>query len=510
MKLSRRAALSLAGSAVLAPIGVRTAAAAVAAPTTLPVLRQWTAGPSPYAFGQGTRVVIARADEAELSRLATDFAADLRTVTGVPVSTTVGDARPGDILLGLGAVAGSSSSERHRVASGPILKVTAPERSGVFYGSRSVLQWLRQGWTVAGGTATDWPSYPERGLLVDTGRKFLSIPFLRRQIREISYLKLNYLHLHLNDVNGMRLESTTHPEVVSPQHYTQAEMRDLIAYADRYNVRIRPELDFPAHLTPILDAHPELRLVSKSGTVAPELIDLSKPAAYDLMGDLMREFLPMFPGKYWHIGADEYVTNYDDYPQLQAYARTKFGPNATGKDTYHGYFNWANAIVRAHGKTAHAWNDGMAPGGATIKVDTDIVIEHWSRSGPPPWFGPAYSLQQLVDQGHTVMNVPFTPTNYTLGGWASPFNTHPAVMYDTWDAALSVDGSRLRPEDESKNLGSRLALWCDDPAPQTETQIEEALFHRLQVMAQKTLGTKHPWLYASFITNINAVGHAPD
>jgi hexosaminidase len=78
--------------------------------------------------------------------------------------------------------------------------------TGGFYGTRTVLQWLRQDRTIRGGTVANWPAYPERGLQIDAGRKYFSVDWLRARIREISYLKLTYLYLHLSDKFGFRLE----------------------------------------------------------------------------------------------------------------------------------------------------------------------------------------------------------------------------------------------------------------------------------------------------------------
>lgn len=369
-----------------------------------------------------------------------------------------------------------------------------------FNGTRTILQLLTQSRTIPGGTATDWPAYLERGLMVDAGRKYFSLSFLRGQIRELAYLKLNHLHLHLSDVHGFRLASDTHPEVTSAQHYTKQEIRDLIAYAARYHVEVVPEIDFPGHMDAILAGHPELRLVSKSGAVSSGLIDLSKPAAYTLMRELITEFLPLFPSGYWHIGADEYVTNYADYPQLG------------GKDTYYRFINWANEIVRASGKTTRMANDELKPGDGTVAIDPDIVVEHWSASGLAglPWIGPAYSPRQLVAAGHRVMNRSFTPTYFTTGGPASPFNVPPGLMYDAWQPNLFVDGSTLAVADLAGNLGSEVSVWCDAPEAMTEDQIAGVLPNRLRVMAQHTWGSPKPVpLYLQFLQVINAVGAAP-
>ncbi|WP_410651420.1 family 20 glycosylhydrolase [Amycolatopsis sp. cmx-4-54] len=497
-------ALVVAASSATAGRAAGTAAGvgAAAAPTTIPALRHWAVSGAGFAFGAGARVVA----PPELAGTAGTFAADLRSLTGVPVGTSGGDARPGDLELRTGSARGGE--EGYRLTVGSTILLQGNTDRGVFLGTRTVLQLLKQSWVVPGGVAEDWPLYRERGFMVDVGRQYFSLDWLREHIRDMSYLKMNQLHLHFNDFTGFRLASRTHPEVVSAQHYTDQEIRDLIAYAAKYHVDVIPELDFPGHMDPILAAHPDLRLVSKTGAAHKSNIDLSKPAAWTLMKDLIVEFLPLFPSEYWHIGADEYVTDYADYPQLEAYAKARFGPNATGKDVYHHYFNWANAIVRGAGKTARAYNDGLKPGDATIAVDKDIVIEHWSQSGPPPWFGPAYTGKQLIAMGYTVQNGSFTPTHHTAGGWAAPFNVPAPLMYDTWDPSVFVDGYRLSEAENRSNLGSKLKLWCDE-SRQTEAQLAAAIHDKLRVMAQHTWRSPGPPLYLLFAPVITAVGDAP-
>ena len=64
-------------------------------------------------------------------------------------------------------------------------------------------------------------------------------------------------------------------------------------------------------------------------TMGRLFVDLSKDAAYTLMSDIITEYLPLFPAGYFHLGADEYVTDYANYPQLLDYARAHHGPDAT-------------------------------------------------------------------------------------------------------------------------------------------------------------------------------------
>lgn len=453
------------------------AMAAATTPRLIPAPQRWTPGAGSYTFIPGARIVVL---DQGLLRTASVLAADLLALTGVHVERLLGGvARPGDITLGLGPA--ESGPEGYQLTVSSTVDIRGPE-AGVFYGTRTILQLLRQSWAIPGGTIEDWPTYPERGLMLDVGRRYFSLSLLREQIRELAYLKLNYLHLHLSDNLGFRLESESHPEITSDQHYTKAEIRELVAYAAGYHVQMVPEIDVPGHMGAILAHHPELRRPGRDG-----VLDLSKPDSYALVRDLLAEFLPLFPSRYWHIGADEYPA-----PDQDAFSR---------------FVNWADELVRSAGRTTRMWNDGLKPG---VAVNPGIVVEHWSAGGRTPWAGPAFTPKQLIAAGHRVQNAAFTPTYLTNGGVAALFNVSPALMYDAWSPNRFVDGSALSAAERPRNLGSLVHVWCDDPGARTEDQIAAAIFPRLRVMAQHTWGSPRiaPF-YPLFALMINAVGPAP-
>ncbi|GIG90724.1 family 20 glycosylhydrolase [Plantactinospora endophytica] len=464
-------------------------------PTTIPALREWTPGTGQYAFGAASRLV---AEPALLDEAAT-FAEDLAEVLGrTPAVVPVGVVPAcGDVVLKLGAADASLGTEGYRLTVDCVATISANGETGAFYGTRTLLQLFRTGPTVSYGTARDWPAYRERGVMIDVGRKYFTVDWLRWHIKDLAYAKLNYLHLHLSDNLGFRLESTLHPEVVSAQHYTKQQIRDLVTLAARYKVTIVPEIDMPGHLDAVLAAHPDLKLRSRTGAVHNSFIDLSKPESYALMRDLITEAMELFPAPYWHVGADEYVTNYADYPQLLSYARANYGANATAKDTYYGFVNWANDIVRAAGKTMRMWNDGIRAGDGTIMPDSDIVVEYWDDLGLTP--------QQLLDRGHTVLNASWTPTYYVIGTGARPDN---AYLNGSWTVDTFEGGTVIT--DSTRNLGSTLHVWCDVPERERPETVATVLRDPLRGLAQRTWGTPKPApTYGASIPIFDAVGRAP-
>ncbi|WP_194815940.1 family 20 glycosylhydrolase [Nocardia sp. XZ_19_385] len=495
--------------------GGHQASAAPAAPLTVPTLQSWVAGGSGFTLGAHARILYA---EDSLRDTATEFAGGLGRATGKDVVAQAGSSGvPGDIVLRISAVPEAPNTpEAYRISVGDTLELQGADASGAFYATRSALQLLRRDPTIPGGVVTDWPEYAERGLMLDVGREFMPVEMLRAQIRRMGMLKLNMLHLHLSDSFGFRLQSARHPEITAPEHYSQQDIRDLVAYAARYQVEIVPEVDFPGHMNGVLAAYPDLKLRSAEGVVSDAAIDISNPRSYDLMRDILEEFLPLFPGRYWHLGADEFlldglkVRSYDDYPQLGEYARATYGPQAEPVDAFLGLINWGADIVRAHGKRPRIWNDGLHTGEGTLAIGSDIVVDYWSRAGIPqlplPFFGIARPPQDLIAAGHQLKNAAFLPTYYVTGGPAAAIANQPPILgYELWDPAIFVDGSRLAPAQNASNLGASLHVWCDDPTAQTPDQIAISITTPLRIMAQKTWSHPHPIPYPQFTALADSV-----
>ncbi|TDQ01575.1 family 20 glycosylhydrolase [Labedaea rhizosphaerae] len=497
-----RACLSVAAM-VLAPLAVLTPHAGAdpvnAAPATVPALQQWAGGTGEYHFSATTRVVTDPRDGQALANASAVLTDDLAALTGNRVKHRLGataSVQAGDIFLTRHGADPALGTEGYTLSITDRITITATTDAGAFYGTRTVLQLLHQATSIPRGTARDWPVKAERGLMIDDGRKFFTAAWLRDHVKELAYLKLNYLHLHLSDNLGFRIESDKHPEYVSPQHLTKQEVRDLIALAARYHVTVVPEFDAPGHMDTVLAQHPDLKLVSASGTVNNGFIDLSKPGAYTLLKDIYDEYLPLFPGPYFHIGADEYVTNYAAYPQLLDYARAHYGPNATAKDTFYGFVNWANGIVRAAGKTTRMWNDGIKAGDGTLAPDRNIVVEFW--------YNYSLSPQALIDRGYRIANDSWDPTYYVLGGG----RINVTWGYETWQRDLFQGNQTIT--DAGANLGSVIHVWCDNPNAQTQEQVAAGIRDPLRMLTQQVWGSPKPVAtYAEFSGLIGRVGHNP-
>jgi len=457
--------------------------------------------------------VLRHGEGTALRREAATLAADLGALTGhaVPVRAARGThARPGDVLLTLTARDAALGDEGYSLRVGRALSVAAHTAAGVFDGGRTVLQLVRLGEAVPRGHARDWPRYPQRGLMVDDGRAFYPLDWLERRVRALADLKLNVFHLHISDDQGFRIQSDTHPEAVTKPFLSKADVRALVGYAARYHVTIVPEIDMPGHMTALLAKHPELQLADALGQRQPDKLDVTLPAARAFVGQLLDEYLPLFPGAYWHSGSDEYLgvastpADYDRYPQLAAFAQAKYGASANGQDAVIDFANFVGERIRAAGKQQRVWSDGMT-GGSAVELDHRAVVEWWENLHS---LAPA----DLVARGYRVFNVGWWPLYYVTGGPLVGLRSTPSdffAEFEPWrfegpytprwlggpPAAQTVS-----PQSPGV-LGAGLAVWNDDPsAPGAQPDaVAAGIAPRLRLLAQKTWGTKPDATdYASF------------
>ncbi|MFD0394556.1 family 20 glycosylhydrolase [Streptomyces nogalater] len=237
----------------------------------------------------------------------------------------------------------------------------------------------------------DQPAKPVRGFMLDIARKPFSAAWIEDRIRELGDLKFNELGLHFSDDQAFRIESDSHPEIVSPDHLTKAQVKEIVALAEsRHHGRPRDRL--PGHLGAALAAHPDLRLRKANGVVTRGAVDISKDASAKLVDDLLNEYAGLFTGGQWHLGGDEYQAlmardPQTSYPQLAAAARRKYGPGGTVADLTTGWLDDRAATVRAHGRTVRAWNDGFFRG-TSVQPDPSLQVAYWTGkeigARPPP------------------------------------------------------------------------------------------------------------------------------
>ncbi|MDT0265282.1 family 20 glycosylhydrolase [Streptomyces sp. DSM 44915] len=458
------------------------------APQTVPAVRSFEPAPGPgWAPADSTRVVTdpdgPLTDEAD--RLADELSADRAD----------DDPGPGDIELVLDEDADTGREGYRLVTEDQRVTITAADQAGAFYGTVTLGQAVRGQGGIAQGTVEDRPDRPQRGFSLDTARKSFDADWIEQRLHEMAQLKLNQFQLHFSDDQGFRVESESHPEVVSDDHLTKDEVRDIIRLAQSLHIDVIPEIDSPGHLGAVLAAHPDLQLHASDGSATSGAIDISDPEAAEIVDDLLREYADLFPSDYLHLGGDEYAALYKSdpeasYPDLAAAARERFGDDATVTDLATGWLNDRADTARDAGKTPQVWNDGMHAGGEA-QPDQDREVTYWTGRE----LGAREPVEYL-EGGWPLVNMNSEYLYYVLGE-PNEF-TYPTGerIYDEWTPDV-VRGSEPVPEEFANAehvLGGRFAVWCDLADAQTQQEVAEGIVNPLRAVAQKLWDPAEPEL----------------
>ncbi len=175
------------------------------------------------------------------------------------------------------------------------ITIEASVNAGFYYALQTLMQLLPPQifsasramdtqWRVPGVEIEDAPRFGYRGYMLDVSRHFLPKDDVLKIIDDLALHKINYLHLHLVDDNGWRLEIKKYPqltdvgawrpsrEALFPAaintidgeptpvggYYTQEDIREMVAYARERFIEIIPEIEMPAHTVSSLAAFPNL------------------------------------------------------------------------------------------------------------------------------------------------------------------------------------------------------------------------------------------------------------
>jgi hexosaminidase len=394
------------------------------------------------------------------------------------------DVRTGDLRLALNDDEGADPESYTMTVRGGRVTVSGPSDAGVFYGTRTLKQEVHGGGTAPEGVVRDEPAKAQRGFMLDIARKHFTADWIEDRIRELGDLKFNQLGLHFSDDQAFRIESDTHPEIVSPQHLTKAQVKRIVDLAASRHITVVPEIDSPGHLGAVLAAHPDLQLRNAQGVPTRGAIDISKDASAALLDDLLNEYAELFPGDQWHLGGDEYqaLTVSDpeaSYPQLATAAREAYGSGATVADLATGWLNDRADTVRAHDRTMRAWNDGFFRG-ASVPAADDLVVAYWT--------GKEIGARQPVEYlraGRKVVNYNDEYLYYVLGQPQTFVYPTGERIYEQWTPRVLRGSTAVPARYDGQILGGTFAVWCDLANSQTQDQVAAGIRMPLRATVQK-------------------------
>ena len=230
----------------------------------------------------------------------------------------------------------------------------------------------------------DRPAKPQRGFMLDIARKPFTAAWIEDRVRELGDLKFNELGLHFSDDQGFRIASDTHPEIVSSDHLTKAEVRGIVALAASRHITVVPEIDSPVTSARSSPPTPTSSCATRRARRPAGPSTSPSPASAKIVDDLLGEYADLFPGASWHLGGDEYraltvVQPGDLLPPARRRGHRRSTASGAGvSDLATGWLNDRAATVRAHGRTAvRAWNDGFYQS-SSVQPGKNIQVAYWT------------------------------------------------------------------------------------------------------------------------------------
>lgn len=466
-------------------------------PFVIPELKEWKGETGFFTPKQSVRIIC---DDPDLQKVARQFAADYKALHGVLPEIAGGKPCEGDFLFTIKRDK-KLEKEGYDIAIGDCVKVSANELVGVYWATRTLLQMGEQygNGNLPKGHIRDWPDYGIRGLLIDCGRKFIPMNYLRDLARIMSYYKMNFMHVVLNN-NGFkayfnddwnqtyaafRLECETYPGLTARDgHYTKKEFIHFQEEAAERFVEIIPEIDVPAHSLAFSHYKPELG----SKEYGMDHLNLSHPEVYSFVDALFKEYLdgenPVFRGPKVHIGTDEYSNKKKEVvEQFRAFT-----------DHYIKY-------VEGFGKQACVWGALTHAAGETPVKSDNVIMYAWYNGFANP--------KDMVQQGYNLISIPDGLTYIVpLAGYYWDYlNTE--RLYKQWTPAHVADV--VFEEKDPAIIGGMFAVWNDIVGNGISVKdIHHRIFPALQTIAVKTWNIAPAFSYTEFETKRQKLSEAPD
>ena len=313
------------------------------------------------------------------------------------------------------------------------------------------------------------PQAFERVFHLDAGRKYFSVQYIKQILDTMAEANFNQLELYFSDNQGFRfaLDDMTvttefgtydltnslgdgyvgdnkYPDG-SNQYLTQAEMDDIISYANSKGIELVPALNVPGHMGAILEEFPDLRYTGSKSS-----IDLTSDEAKAFAKAIVEKYAAYFASKgckHFNFGADEFAND------LGSMGFEVIYQNGIYKEHFVPFFNDVAAIIKDKGMTPRAFNDGVLYNNdTTVEMDQDVQVCYWSSG----WGG--YNLASAT----TLNNAGFELINTNQGYYWVLGNAD-------WQVSVKKAGEFDCTEFEGGDTifnpaGAMLCVWCDNGA----------------------------------------------
>jgi hexosaminidase len=409
------------------------------------------------------------------------------------------------------------------------ITISAPTQVGLFYGVQALLQLLPP--EILSSKAvkdfdceipcvkiSDAPRFPWRGLMLDVSRHFFTKQEVKEILNVMALHKLNTFHWHLVDDHGWRIEIKKYPKLTSvgawrpsvgfglPTNsttayrkdgcyggfYTQKDIREVVAYAQKLHITIVPEIEMPGHSMAALTAYPEFgsgpgpfQIPLKDG-VFRGIYSPAKPETFKFLQNVLSEVFQMFPEKYIHIGGDEVPRG--SWTNDVACRALMDREGLTSKEELQSWFTRRiEKFINSRGKTLVGWSEIRQGGLAENAVLMD-------------WIGGA---REAARAGHDVVMSPTTHC-YFDGPQSRNKESEPKASggFVPLRKVYSYEPvpAGLAPELAKHILGAQGNHWTE-MVPNLK-HVEYMIFSRAFAIAEVTWSPKETHDYDSFLSRL--------
>ena len=416
------------------------------------------------------------------------------------------DVHPGNIRVGF--VRAEMAGEGYRLSFGEEgVQLAFGDPAGRSYGLTVLAQMHHAASTrpdlfslPARGEIVDAPRHGWRGAHLDVVRHFWTGAQVRRLLDILAWSRMNALQLHLTDDEGWRLEIAGLPELtevgsrrgpgcalagqlgfmdrVYEGHYSQSEMRGIIAHASSLHIQIVPEIDVPGHSTAALAARPDLRDPAEPEDSYRSIqgypnnaLNPALPQTYAFLETVFEEVAGLFPSPFIHVGADEVDSAaWQRSPRARALMEERGIADTMGLQAY--FLRRVQEMLRGLGKRFAGWDEvshggGVDPEGALVVAwQKPEVIRHLVGMG--------YEVIASPGQAYYLDMAQASGWNEPGGSWAGTVTPRDSYEYEAVAGLTAAEASRVK--------GVQACIWSEHLT--TPAHFNHMVFPRLPGVAE--------------------------
>ncbi|OXA74039.1 beta-N-acetylhexosaminidase [Flavobacterium aquidurense] len=414
---------------------------------------------------------------------------------------------------------------------------------GTFYGMQTLIQLLpvekSSSLAIAAVDVKDEPRFAYRGAMLDVGRHFFSVEFVKKYIDYLALHKMNYFHWHLTEDQGWRIEIKKYPKLTeigskrngsiigkypgkgsdnTPEggFYTQEEVKDIVKYASDRFITVIPEIEMPGHSSAAIAAYPELSCFPDEKTNLPENMmsakskqemangrnkivqetwgvhtDVFVPTEnmFKFLEDVLDEVMALFPSKYIHVGGDESPKDaWKRSAFCQQMIKDKDLKDEHGLQSY--FIQRIEKYINKKGRTLIGWDEilegGLAP---------NAIVMSWQ--GEAGGIAAAKENHQVIMTPGSHVYLDHSQTKdekeVTIGGFL-PLDT--VYSYEPIPKELNAQQAKYV-------LGAQGNVWTEYMA--NPAKVEYMIFPRLSALSEVLWSPKESKNWTEFQTKIETM-----